>query len=145
MKKSVMWIIGIVVVIAVAGGAYALVRHNNDKNNMNNMNMSSSTNSSSSSSVGSSSASTMNANSVTIQNFAFTQSSITVKKGTKVTWTNKDNVTHTVNETDSQSGGPNSGDIAPGGTYSFTFNAVGTFNYHCAIHPSMLGAVIVTE
>lgn len=87
----------------------------------------------------------MNVNSVTIQNFAFTPSSITVKKGTKVTWTNKDNVTHTVNETDGQSGGPNSGDIAPGASYSFTFSTVGTFNYHCAIHPSMLGKVVVTE
>jgi plastocyanin len=82
--------------------------------------------------------------SVTIQNFAFSPAAITVKKGTTVTWTNKDSTTHTVTETDGQKG-PDSGNLANGKTYSFTFDTVGTFKYHCAIHPDMLGTVTVTE
>lgn len=81
---------------------------------------------------------------VTIQSFAFTQPSITVKKGTTVTWTNEDSVGHTVTETDSQTG-PASSTLATGDTYSFTYNTVGTFPYHCSIHSSMTGSVTVTE
>lgn len=81
---------------------------------------------------------------VTIQDFAFSPSAITVKKGTTVTWTNKDSATHTVTETDGQDG-PKSGNLEPGKSYSFTFNAVGTFKYDCSIHTSMTGTVTVTE
>ena len=83
-------------------------------------------------------------NTVTIQNFAFSPSNITVKKGTTVTWTNKDSTNHTVTETDSQPG-PNSGGLAPGKSYSFTFTSVGTFQYHCSIHPEMIAAITVTQ
>jgi plastocyanin len=82
--------------------------------------------------------------SVTIQNFAFSPSSITVKKGTTVTWTNKDSAGHTVTETDSKSG-PTSGTLMNGQSYHFTFSTVGTFHYKCNIHPSMTGTVTVTE
>jgi plastocyanin len=90
------------------------------------------------------SASPVAASSVTIQDFAFSPSAITVKKGATVTWTNKDSAAHTVTETDSQDG-PKSGDLESGKSYSFTFNTVGTFHYHCSIHPSMTGTVTVTE
>lgn len=82
--------------------------------------------------------------SVTIQNFAFIPGDITVKKGTAVTWTNKDSTTHTVNEMDGKQG-PNSGNLNSGDKYSFTFNDVGTFKYRCNIHPDMLGTVTVTD
>ncbi len=75
---------------------------------------------------------------VTISNFAFNSSNITVPKGTRVTWVNNDSMTHTVTGTP---GGPSSGNLGKGGTYSFTFNTVGIFNYHCAIHPGMVGTV----
>jgi plastocyanin len=78
---------------------------------------------------------------VTIENFAFSPASVTVSVGTTVTWTNKDSATHTV--TSLQGNVLNSGNIATGGTFSFTFNQTGTFDYHCAIHPSMTGKVIV--
>ncbi len=81
---------------------------------------------------------------VTIQNFAFSPADITVKKGTKVTWTNQDSTAHTVTETDGQNG-PGSGTLNQGQTYSFTFDSVGTFHYHCSIHTSMTGMVTVTE
>lgn len=81
---------------------------------------------------------------VTIQNFSFSPSVITVKKGTTVTWTNSDSVTHTVTETDGKTG-PNSGNLDPTKTYSFTYNTVGSFAYHCSIHPNMVGEVVVTD
>lgn len=80
--------------------------------------------------------------SVAIANFTFSPATITVKKGTTVTWTNQDTAPHTVTGTN---GGPSSGNLSQGQTYSFTFNTVGTFNYFCAIHPMMKAVVIVTE
>jgi plastocyanin len=80
---------------------------------------------------------------VDIKNMAFTPSQISVDKGGTVTWTNNDSVTHTVVDDLSNVGGPNSGDIAPGNTYSFTFNKTGSFQYHCSIHPSMRGTIVV--
>jgi amicyanin len=79
---------------------------------------------------------------VTIQNFAFSPTPLTVKVGTTVTWTNKDNVDHTVTTTS----GPVSFDsknFASGQTFSHTFNQAGTYNYICTIHPNMTGQVIV--
>ena len=79
-------------------------------------------------------------NAVTISNFAFSPGSLAVAKGTTVTWTNKDATTHTVA---SDNGVFNSGDLAPNGTFSYTFNNTGTFAYHCAIHTYMKGTIIV--
>jgi len=82
---------------------------------------------------------------VEVENMAFTPANITVTKGTKVTWTNKDNVIHTVT---SKPGAPeafDSGNLTEGGTFSFTFNKVGTYNYFCQPHPQMTGTVTVTE
>jgi len=76
---------------------------------------------------------------LTIQGFAFSQSSITVKKGDTVVWTNKESAPHTV----TGDGGLASPTLNTNGTYSFTFNTAGTFAYHCAFHPSMKGTVVV--
>jgi plastocyanin len=73
----------------------------------------------------------------------FTPPQITVQKGGTVTWTNNDKTTHTVIDDLANVGGPNSGDIAPGASYSFTFNKTGSFQYHCRIHPSMRGTIVV--
>ena len=83
---------------------------------------------------------TATANKVSIQGFAFSPSSISVPVGTTVTWTNKDSVTHTVT---SDTGAFASGNLAPGKTFSFTFNQAGTFAYHCNIHTYMHGTVVV--
>ncbi len=77
---------------------------------------------------------------VNIQNFAFSSNSLSIKRGDTVTWTNKDSAPHTVT-----GGGFSSGTLSTNGTYSFTFNSVGTFNYACSFHPSMKGSVVVTE
>lgn len=86
---------------------------------------------------------------VEIKDFAFSPASITVKKGTKVTWTNQDTTGHNVVASDSGNGGglPTSNSLlGKGESYSFTFNEVGTFDYVCAPHASsMKGTVKVVE
>lgn len=80
---------------------------------------------------------------INIRDMMFTPSQITVQKGGIVTWTNNDSTTHTVVADLSNNGGPASGNIAPGQNYSFTFNKTGSFQYHCSIHPSMRGTIVV--
>ncbi|MCR4274502.1 MAG: cupredoxin domain-containing protein [Candidatus Campbellbacteria bacterium] len=81
--------------------------------------------------------------SVAIENFAFSPKTVTVKKGTSVTWTNKDSAPHTVSVVGGA--GPSSVSLATGATFSFTFDTVGVFQYTCSLHPSMQGTVVVTE
>ncbi len=78
---------------------------------------------------------------VTIQNFAFSPATLTVKAGDTVVWTNQDSSSHTVV---SDSGSEiASGTLPQGGTYSHTFNSAGTYDYHCGIHQNMKGKIIV--
>jgi plastocyanin len=64
-----------------------------------------------------------------------------VDPGTTVCWINQGQVHHTVT---SEGGQFNSGDLAPGQTFTYTFNTPGTFNYRCLYHaPSMAGSVTV--
>jgi plastocyanin len=79
-------------------------------------------------------------NSVSIKNFAFSISSLSVKSGTTVTWTNNDATTHTVTADD---GSFDSGNIAPGATFMHTFSTAGTIAYHCSIHTTMKAKVVV--
>lgn len=80
---------------------------------------------------------------VDIKNFAFSPSALSVKVGTKVTWTNNDSVPHTVT---SDSGDLlNSSTLSPGQSFSFTLTVPGSNTYHCAIHPTMKGAITVTN
>lgn len=78
---------------------------------------------------------------VTIGNFAFVPATLTVKPGDTVTWTNHDEEPHTVAATGGSFHSPGMDD---NGTYSFTFNTPGTFDYICSIHPFMHGTVVVT-
>jgi plastocyanin len=93
-------------------------------------------------SMSSSSSMGVQGNQVTISGFAFAPQVIQVKKGTTVTWTNQDNVAHTVT---GDAGGPASGLLNKSQTFSYTFNTVGNFPYHCMPHPHMTGIVQVTE
>jgi len=78
---------------------------------------------------------------VQIQNFAFSPSSLTIKVGDTVTWTNKDTATHTVT---SDSGGElSSPSLNKGETYSHQFASAGVYDYHCTHHPSMKAKIIV--
>ncbi len=71
---------------------------------------------------------------------AYNPNPITISRGMSVTWVNNDNISHT---STSDTGMWSSGNIAPGGQFSATFAASGTFPYHCAIHPNMVGTVVV--
>jgi len=84
----------------------------------------------------------MGPNAVNIAGFAFFPATLTVKAGTTVTWTNKDEDPHTVV---ADGGAFRSQALGSGGTYSFTFPAAGTFDYVCSIHPFMHGNVVVTS
>ena len=126
----------IVLIILVAAAAFAINHKSTNKPSQTNSN----TNSSSTSS---SSGNQPLTGTINIKNMMFTPSQITVAKGGTVTWTNNDNTTHTVIDDLSNVGGPASGDIPPGGTYSFTFTKTGSFQYHCQIHPSMRGTIVV--
>jgi len=81
--------------------------------------------------------------SVSIQNFAFVPDTVRIKVGQTITWTNKDTAPHT---STALAGAFNSGNLITNQTYQFTFNAAGTYSYHCLVHPMMVTAyVIVTN
>ncbi len=91
----------------------------------------------------SSQASTGGVNSITIKNFAFDPTPLTVKAGTVVTWVNQDGAPHIVV---SDTGSPtafSSDSLSTGASYKFTFTQPGTYTYHCSIHLSMKGTIIV--
>lgn len=79
-------------------------------------------------------------NTVSISNYTFSPTSLTIAKGTTVKWTNDDQVTHTVTD---DNGKFDSGNLPYGQTYSHTFSDTGTFHYHCSIHTYMKGTIIV--
>ena len=79
---------------------------------------------------------------ITIKDFAFTPAKVTVTAGSVVTWTNKGGTAHTVT---SNSGSTlDSGSIGPGEAYGNLFDTPGTYAYHCEIHSSMKGTIVVT-
>lgn len=78
---------------------------------------------------------------VTIKDFAYVPARITIKAGTKITWTNTDTANHTVSA-DSASM-PAISNLDKGQSAGATFSKPGTYAYHCDYHPSMHGTVIV--
>jgi len=77
---------------------------------------------------------------VTIDNFQFAPAELTVKVGTTVTWTNRDDMPHTVVSTAKTFA---SKVLDTDETFTYTFDKAGTFEYFCSIHPRMTGRVIV--
>jgi plastocyanin len=77
---------------------------------------------------------------VTIDNFSFSPATLTVPRGTTVTWTNQDDMVHTVTAADRAF---SSTGLEAGDTYAHTFTAPGTYTYFCALHPRMTATVIV--
>jgi plastocyanin len=74
---------------------------------------------------------------VEIVNFAFVPAEITINAGDTVNWTNKDTAVHDVTSSLFDH------DINPGESFSFAFNQTGIYDYHCDIHRSMKGRIIV--
>jgi len=82
------------------------------------------------------------ASEVKIDNFSFSPTALTVPAGTTVTWTNRDDIPHTVVSTED----PRvfkSKVLDTDEKFSFTFSKPGTYPYFCSIHPKMTGKVIV--
>src|SRR5580658_498064 len=77
---------------------------------------------------------------VKIDNFSFGPEALTVAVGTTVTWTNRDDIPHTVVSTD---GVFKSKVLDTDEKFSYTFAKAGTFRYFCSIHPKMTGKVVV--
>ena len=78
---------------------------------------------------------------VSITATAFSPTSRTIATTDAIKWTNKDTKNHQVVANNGSFASPT---IAPGKTYTHTFNTAGTFNYHDALHPSLTGKIIVT-
>jgi plastocyanin len=78
---------------------------------------------------------------VTIENFAFSPATLTVKAGATVTWTNKDQDPHTATARDKAFSSPT---LNTGQSFSYTFKTPGSYAYLCTIHPFMTATVVVT-
>jgi amicyanin len=78
---------------------------------------------------------------VSIDNFTFGPPSVTVKAGTTVTWTNKDDIPHGIASADNAFAKSKALDTDD--SYSFTFAAPGTYKYFCYLHPHMVGTIVV--
>jgi plastocyanin len=76
---------------------------------------------------------------VHIDNFVFEPAQLAVKVGQTVTWTNRDDIPHTV----VCAGKFRSKTMDTDGTFSFTFTAPGDYKYFCSLHPHMTGMVKV--
>jgi plastocyanin len=76
---------------------------------------------------------------VTIDNFTFSPAELKVKVGDTVTWSNHDDIPHTV----VSAGKFRSKAMDTDGTFSFTFTAAGEYKYFCSLHPHMTGTIKV--
>jgi plastocyanin len=76
---------------------------------------------------------------VTIDNFTFAPQELTVKVGDTVTWTNHDDIPHTV----VSAGKFRSKTMDTDNSYSFTFTSAGDYKYFCSLHPHMTGMIKV--
>jgi plastocyanin len=77
---------------------------------------------------------------IIIQNYKYSPVSVTVRVGTKIVVTNKDQTAHTLT---AKSGAFDTGTIQPGKTMSFTVKKVGVYPYYCQFHAFMLGTLKV--
>jgi plastocyanin len=77
---------------------------------------------------------------VKIDNFSFGPTTLTVAVGTTVTWTNRDDIPHTVVSDDKVF---KSKVLDTDEKFSFTFTKPGTYPYFCSVHPKMTGKVVV--
>jgi plastocyanin len=77
---------------------------------------------------------------IRIDNFSFAPAALVVRKGTQITWTNRDDVPHTVVEDDKAF---KSSVLDTDEKFTITTNKPGTYKYYCSIHPKMMGKVVV--
>lgn len=157
MGKKQMLIVGavVLVIVGVVGTVFAMSGsddhdhngHSHDDAKTSSTSTTSSTSNSESTAPASSGSEQTSSNAVAVEisNFAYSPTTLTVKVGTTVTWTNKDSARHDVAADKPSSDAPSSELLGRGESYSFTFNKAGTYSYHCTPHPNMQAKVIVTE
>jgi plastocyanin len=78
---------------------------------------------------------------ISIANFTFNPAKLTVKAGTTVTWTNKDDIPHGI--ASSSNAFTRSKPLVTEDSFSFTFTTPGTYQFFCYLHPNMVGTVVV--
>ena len=81
------------------------------------------------------------ATAVSIDNFTFGPQTLTVKAGTTITWTNKDDIPHGVASADNAFAKSRALDTDD--SFSFTFTKPGIYQYFCYVHPHMVGTIVV--
>ena len=81
------------------------------------------------------------ASTVSIDNFTFTPQQLTIKAGTTVTWSNKDDIPHGI--ASATNAFSKSKALDTDDSYSFTFTTPGSYQYFCYIHPHMTGTIVV--
>jgi plastocyanin len=82
------------------------------------------------------------ASGVNIDNFSFSPDALVIAPGTKVTWTNRDDIPHTVTDAAGQRSF-RSAALDTGDAFSYVFDKPGTYHYFCSLHPHMQGTVVV--
>jgi plastocyanin len=129
MNKNLI-IIGVIVLLIVGAGAYFLMQKSYTPNPE--------TNPSEQTTLSGTPIQTYN---IELKSFAFSPSELKIQPGDKVIWTNQDLAPHTItSDTGSEI---SSSSLSKGQTYYYTFTTTGTYNYHCSIHPSMKGTIVV--
>ena len=79
---------------------------------------------------------------VEIDNFTFKPQRLVIHPGTRVRWTNKDDVPHTATSSEKKF---DSKTLDTDESFSFQFDDIGPFRYFCAVHPHMTGEIVVTK
>lgn len=77
---------------------------------------------------------------IKIDNFSFAPATLVVRKGTEITWTNRDDIPHTVVD---DGKGFRSRVLDTDEKFTYTANKPGTYQYYCSIHPKMTGKLVV--
>ncbi len=146
MRKKSVWIIALIIVVGVAAGVVIAKRENHKtKTSTATSNTPAPATTGNKSTSGNSPQTASSGSTVAIENFVFSPDSLVVKKGTAVTWTNKDSAAHKIVSDSGDAVAFSSNTLQNSQTYSFTFNQAGTFTYHCGVHPSMKGTVVATQ
>ena len=91
--------------------------------------------------AGASRPATLTTKTVKITATAFSPSSVTIKTGDSIKWSNTDTKAHQVVANNGAFASPT---IAAGHTWTHTFNTAGTYKYHDALHPALTGKVVVS-
>jgi plastocyanin len=139
MNKTLMTGLTVLVAVVVLGGGYLLLNKNKTTpSGSTQMEMTPSAQNPTTSE--SAKENTEENNQVDITNFAYAPSTITIKAGESINWTNSDGVDHSATADDSSW---DTGILSQGESKSITFAKTGTYKYHCSLHPNMHGTVIV--